>query len=127
MRLFGAEARAAPRDYNNPFDTNFDMTRLGFPAYYRGVHPRRVFPSITVNGYAVSKIGFGTSSIGPVNDTVINNISNAYTAQSDVTHARAKHVLKTGFEYRTASRQLHITRIRTRTVLYNPLGRASAC
>jgi hypothetical protein len=88
------------RDFNNPFDTNFDMTRLGFPAYYRDIHPRRVFPSITVNGYAVSNIGFGTSSIGPVRNCVINNISNAYTAQTDVTHARAKHVLKTGFEYR---------------------------
>jgi len=24
------------RDYNNPLDTTFDMTQLGFPAYYRG-------------------------------------------------------------------------------------------
>ncbi len=88
------------RDFNNPLDTAFDITQLGFPAYYRDLHAARVFPSITVNNYAVSDIGFGTSSIGPVSSTIINNISNAYTAQSDVTHTRASHVFKSGFEYR---------------------------
>ena len=88
------------RDYNNPLDTTFDMTQLGFPAYYRDFHPARVFPSITVNNYSVSDIGFGTSSVGPVSGTIINNISNAYTAQSDATHTRGNHVFKSGVEYR---------------------------
>jgi len=88
------------RDYNNPLDTNFDSTQLGFPAYFRDIQAARVFPSITVDGYSVSDIGFGTSSVGPVNDTIINNISNAYTAQSDLTHTRGSHVFKAGFEYR---------------------------
>ncbi len=88
------------RDYNNPFDTSFESTQLGFPKYFRDAQPAAVFPSVTVNGYAVSNIGFGTSSIGPVNGTIINNISNAYTAQSDVTHTRGSHVFKAGLEYR---------------------------
>lgn len=88
------------RDFNNPLDADFDLTKLGFPAYFRDAQPARVFPSITVNGYSVSDIGFGTSSVGPVNDTLINNISNAYTAQSDVTHTRGSHILKSGVEYR---------------------------
>jgi hypothetical protein len=88
------------RDYNNPLVTDFDMTQLGLPAYYRDIHAARVFPSITVNNYAVSNIGFGTSSVGPVSGTIINNISNSYTAQTDVTHTRGRHVLKAGFEYR---------------------------
>jgi len=88
------------RDNNNPFDTDFDSTQLGFPRYFRDAQAAPVFPSITVNGYTVSNIGFGTSSIGPVNTTIINNISNAYTAQSDVTHTRGKHVWKAGFEGR---------------------------
>lgn len=88
------------RDHNNPFDTNFDSTQLGFSRSFREAQPAAVFPSITVNGYSVANIGFGTSSIGPVNSTIINNISNAYTAQSDVTHTRGNHVFKAGFEYR---------------------------
>jgi len=88
------------RDYNNPLDTTFDMTQLGFPAYYRDIHAARVFPSITVNGYSVSNIGFGASSLGPVAGTIINNISNAYTGQTDVTHTRGQHVIKSGVEYR---------------------------
>jgi len=88
------------RDHNDPLDTNFDCTKLGFPAYFRDVQPARVFPSVSVNGYTVSNIGFGTSSVGPVNSTIINNISNAYTLQGDVTHIRGKHVLKAGVDAR---------------------------
>jgi hypothetical protein len=88
------------RDYNNPLDTSFDITKLGLPAYVRDLSPARTFPSVNVSGYAVSNIGFGTSSVGPVTGTIINNISNSYTAQSDVTHTRGNHVFKAGLEYR---------------------------
>jgi hypothetical protein len=88
------------RDYNNPYDLGFDPTKLGFPTYFRDSQPAAVFPSISVNGYTVSNAGFGTSSIGPVNTTIINNVSNAYTAQSDVTKTAGRHVAKAGFEYR---------------------------
>ncbi len=88
------------RDSGRPLDLNFDSTKLGFPAYFRDAQPARVFPSLTVTGYTVSDIGFGTSSVGPVGGALLNNISNGYTGQSDVTHMRGKHVLKSGVEYR---------------------------
>jgi len=88
------------RDNNNPYDTTFNPTQLGFPQYYANAQPSPAFPSITVNGYSVANVGFGTSSIGPVPTTIINNISNAYTGQTDVTHTRGSHVLKAGFEGR---------------------------
>lgn len=88
------------RDSSNPYDMTFNSTQLGFPQYFADAQPAPAFPSILVNGFSVANVGFGSSSIGPVASTIINNISNAYTGQSDVTHTRGSHVLKAGFEGR---------------------------
>lgn len=87
-------------DSNYPYGGDFDATKLGFQPSFVKVQPAAVFPTITVNGFSISNVGFGTSSIGPVNNTIIGNASNAYTAQTDVTHTRGSHVLKAGFEGR---------------------------
>ncbi len=82
------------RDSATPPGMGVDPTELGFPAYMRrGVIG---FPSVQLAGYVpglIPNVSLGSPS-------VINNISNAYTAQSDVTHIRGSHVLKAGLEYR---------------------------
>jgi hypothetical protein len=89
------------RDHADPLSLGFDATQLGLPAYFtKGKQAGETFPSITVSGYSVSSVGFGTSSIGPVNGSWVNVPSNAYTAQSDITHMRGKHVIKIGLDYR---------------------------
>ncbi len=88
------------RDHGEPISLGFDATKLGLPAYFAKGQEAQSFPAIQVNGYTVTSVGFGTSSIGPVTGALLNNISNAYTAQSDVTHMRGKHIVKSGFEYR---------------------------
>jgi len=88
------------RDSAKPLGAGFDVTKLGFPAYINSATPFVAFPSISLGGFDVANIGFGSSSIGPVSSTVINNISNAYTTQADVTHSRGRHVLKAGVDAR---------------------------
>ncbi len=88
------------RDHGEPFGLGFDPSQLGLPASLVANMEARAFPSITVAGYTASNVGFGTGSVGPVAGALLNNISNAYTVQSDVTHTRGRHVLKAGFELR---------------------------
>lgn len=88
------------RDSSEPLSMGFDPTQLGFPAYMRDEIPTRTLPTINITGYQVSNIGFGTSSIGPVNSAILNNITNTYSAQSDLSHIRGFHVLKIGYEIR---------------------------
>ena len=88
------------RDSSQPLSMGFDPTQLGFPSYMRDQIPIRSLPAVTITGYSVSNIGFGTSSIGPVNSAILNNITNTYSAQSDVSHIRGSHVMKIGYEIR---------------------------
>jgi hypothetical protein len=88
------------RDHGEPFGLGFNPAELGFPASFVSNLEARAFPAVTVAGYTASNVGFGTGSIGPVAGALLNNISNSYTAQADVTYTRGKHVFKTGFEYR---------------------------
>ena len=83
------------RDSSDPVSLGFDPTQLGFPDYMRGAAPVLGFPWIQVTGYTPPGI---TSTLGI--QSQINNISNALTGQSDVTHIRGSHVLKVGGEYR---------------------------
>jgi hypothetical protein len=78
----------------------FDPTSLGFPRSFASVFPVPAFPSITVNGYTIANIGFGTSSLGPVSSQPFNNLSNAYTAQTDVTRTTGNHTMKAGADVR---------------------------
>ncbi len=88
------------RDNSEPLGMGFDVTELGFPAYMRDQMPTRTMPSFNINGYTVSNVGFGTSALGPVPGAVINNITNTYSGQADVSHIRGSHVIKTGYEAR---------------------------
>lgn len=88
------------RDHSEPLGLGFDITELGFPAYVRDGIQARAMPSFNINGYAVSNVGFGTSSVGPTNGSLINNITNTYSAKFDVTQIRGTHVVKTGYEAR---------------------------
>ena len=88
------------RDSGQPFSIGYDPAELGFPSSFVNAFSLPAFPSITVNNYTITNVGFGTGSIGPVVGALLNNISNGYTAQSDVTHIRGKHVFKVGMEYR---------------------------
>ncbi|MFN7931796.1 MAG: TonB-dependent receptor [Bryobacteraceae bacterium] len=88
------------RDHGEPFGLGFNPSELGLPANYVANQEALAFPSITVAGYTASNVGFGTGSVGPVTGALLNNISNAYTAQTDITHTRGKHVLKAGYESR---------------------------
>lgn len=88
------------RDHSEPLSMGFDVTQVGFPAYMRDEIPTRTLPSINITGYSVSNIGFGTSSLGPVSGAILNNITNTYSGQADVSHVRGLHVLKAGYEAR---------------------------
>ena len=80
------------RDHGEPFGMGFNPAELGLPASFTAAQEALAFPSITVSGYTASNVGFGTGSVGPVTGALLNNISNAYTAQADVTHTRGRHV-----------------------------------
>ena len=86
-------------DFGAPYSQGYNAAQLGFPAYFANAFPLSTFPSITVNNYTVTA-GGATDSIGPVAGASDNNISNSYTAQTDITNVRGKHVIKAGFEYR---------------------------
>ena len=88
------------RDSGQPFSLGYNPAGLASPPPSPMPSPCRLFPSVTVNNYTITNVGFGTGSIGPVVGALLNNISNGYTAQSDVTHVRGSHVFKVGFEYR---------------------------
>ncbi len=88
------------RDSGHPIGLNSDPSQAGFPAYLTQGEAVPVLPQITVDGYNVSNIGFGTSGLGPVASALLNNISNVYTLQSDLTHVQGRHVLKVGADAR---------------------------
>ena len=88
------------RDHGEPFGLGFDPSTLGLPASYIQAQEALAFPAITVAGYTASNVGFGTGSVGPVAGALLNNISNSYTAQSDITHTHGKHVFKAGYDFR---------------------------
>jgi hypothetical protein len=88
------------RDHSEPLGMGFDLTQAGFPAYLRDTLPMRTPPTINITGYQVSNIGFGATSLGPVNGALLNNITNTYSGLVDVTHIRGAHVVKAGHEAR---------------------------
>ncbi len=88
------------RDHGEPFGLGFNPSELGLPASYIAAQEALAFPAMTVAGYTASNVGFGTGSIGPVAGALLNNVSNSYTAQTDVTHTHGKHVFKAGYELR---------------------------
>jgi hypothetical protein len=84
-----------------PFGGEFDATKLGFPAGVVAAERYKQFPQIMVSGMTIANIGFGTSSLGPVAASKIANVyPNMYTAQSDVTLVRGKHIWKFGADAR---------------------------
>ncbi len=88
------------RDSGQPFSLGYNPAEVGLPAYLVSMFPAPTFPPFQVSDYTVTNVGFGTGTLGPVVGALLNNVSNAYTAQSDVTIIRGAHVLKAGFEYR---------------------------
>lgn len=87
-------------DSGEPFGRGFDIRELGFPASYRNAQTAVQFPAIDITGMAVSNLGFGTSSLGPVNSSLLHNPQNSYTAQSDLTLIRGRHTVKLGADGR---------------------------
>ena len=87
-------------DNGRPLGVGFDIRQIGFPASYADAQVVKEFPQVNVTGMSVSNIGFGTSSLGPVNSALLNNVPNAYTAATDWTLVRGRHVVKIGADAR---------------------------
>lgn len=88
------------RDSAEAYGKDFDITSLGLPASYARQQAARQFPQINVTGMTIANLGFGSSALGPVDNTEINNLQNAYTGQSDLTLVRGSHVVKFGADGR---------------------------
>lgn len=88
------------RDSAESYSKGFDITQLGFPDSYARQQSAVQFPQINVTGMTIANLGFGSSALGPVDNTEINNLQNAYTGQSDLTLVRGSHVMKFGADGR---------------------------
>lgn len=87
-------------DSGQPFGLGFDIRQLGLPESYKNAQTSVQFPQIQITGMNVSNLGFGTSTLGPVNSSLLHNPQNTYTAQSDATLIRGRHVVKFGVDAR---------------------------
>ncbi len=87
-------------DNGVPYGKGFDITALGFPAYYAQAQTSKQFPQITITGMNVSNLGFGSSALGAVNSSELFNPQNMYVAQSDITLIRGRHSVKAGVDAR---------------------------
>jgi len=80
-------ARAMER--NRPWSEGFDLNSLGLPGSYSNLVQTRAFPIIRVAGF------MGLAGSGYVEDP-----GNTYTLQTNVSHQRGRHVIKTGADLR---------------------------
>lgn len=88
------------RDNAEPYGVGYDAGQLGLPGYFLDAWPLQTFPSLQIAEFSASNIGFGTSSLGPVAGSLINNLSYSYSGQGDVSIVKDRHVVKTGGDYR---------------------------
>lgn len=77
------------KEDNAPFSEGFDLTGLGFNSNYLRLIQGRAFPTIGVTGFT-----------GLANSPLIKDIGRTWVVQSNVSHQRGKHVLKTGADLR---------------------------
>jgi len=87
-------------DHSDIFGRGFDPSTLGFAGNINLAQPNLSLPSITMAGYTVSNIGFGTGTLGPVLNAIFDNFSTQYTFQGDVTHVWGNHIVKAGGDLR---------------------------
>lgn len=86
-------------DNSGIFGKGFDPTSVGFPSLDQ-TPANLAMPSMNVAGYVVSSPGFGAGSLGPVVNAILNNFSDQYTFQGDVTRTWGNHIVKTGLDFR---------------------------
>jgi hypothetical protein len=77
------------KEDNAPYSEGFDLTGLGFNSNYLRLIQGRAFPTIGVTGFT-----------GLANSPLIKDIGRTWVVQSNVSHQRGKHVLKTGADLR---------------------------
>lgn len=88
------------RDSAEAYGKGFDIGQLGFPGSYSQAQLVKQFPQINVTGMTIANLGFGSSALGAVDNTEIDNRQYAYSAQTDITLVRGAHVWKAGADSR---------------------------
>ncbi len=77
------------KEDNAPYSEGFDLAALGFNSNYLRLIQGRAFPTIGVTGFT-----------GLANSPLIKDVGRTWVLQSNVSHQRGKHVLKTGADLR---------------------------
>jgi hypothetical protein len=77
------------KEDNVPWSDGFDLSSLGFSPQFIRLTQRAAFPTIGVTGFN-----------GLANSPLIADVGRTYVLQTNVSHQRGKHVLKTGADLR---------------------------
>ncbi len=77
------------KEDNVPWSDGFDLASLGFSPQFIRLTQRAAFPTIGVTGFT-----------GLANSPLIADVGRTYVLQTNVSHQRGKHVLKTGADLR---------------------------